>query len=45
LFFKGKLILIEELEGISGREDYGGISTLSSLIRESKYPIIITANF
>jgi replication factor C large subunit len=45
LFSKGKIILIEELEGISGTEDRGGISALSSLIKESKYPIIITSNF
>lgn len=45
LFYKGKIILIEELEGISGTEDYGGIATISSLIKESNYPVIITANF
>ena len=45
LFSKGKIILIEELEGISGTEDRGGISALSSLIKESIYPVIITANF
>ena len=45
LFSKGKIILIEELEGISGTEDKGGISALSSLIKESTYPVIITANF
>lgn len=44
LFFKSKIILIDELDGIAGREDYGGVPTLAKLIDESAFPIIITAN-
>ena len=41
---KGKIILVDEVDGISGYYDKGGISELLSLIEETKYPIIITAN-
>ena len=44
LFFKGKIILIDELDGIAGRKDYGGIPALIKLIENSAFPIIITAN-
>ncbi len=44
LFGKGKVILIDELDGIAGREDRGGIATLTRLLSESSFPIIITAN-
>jgi replication factor C large subunit len=44
LFKKQKIILIDEVDGISGWYDRGGLSELISLIDESPYPIIITAN-
>jgi len=44
LFNKSKLILIDELDGIAGKEDYGGIPALVNIIQESKFPIVITAN-
>ncbi len=43
LFEKNKIILVDEVDGISGSER-GGISELISLIEDSKYPIICTAN-
>ncbi|MDP3966468.1 MAG: replication factor C large subunit [archaeon] len=43
LFEKNKLILVDEVDGISGT-DRGGVSELVTLIEESKYPIICTAN-
>ena len=45
LFKKGKLILIDELEGISGTKDRGGLSEIAKLVNKTRYPIIITANF
>ena len=39
-----KLILIDELDGIAGRKDYGGVPALVKVIKESAWPIIITAN-
>jgi replication factor C large subunit len=44
LFSKGKLILVDEIDGISGAADRGGIAELKKLIDKSKYPIIMTAN-
>lgn len=44
LFGKKKLILIDEVDGISGRHDYGGLAELNRIIDESKHPIILTAN-
>lgn len=43
LFFRGKIILVDELDGLSGTHDYGGIPALSALMQESSFPIICTA--
>ena len=43
LFKNNKIILVDEVDGISGT-DRGGVSELVSLIEDSKYPIICTAN-
>lgn len=44
LFGGGKLILVDELDGISGKKDYGGVPALVKVIAESAWPIVITAN-
>lgn len=44
LFKKNKIILIDEVDGISGTKDRGGITELLKLIAISPYPIICTAN-
>jgi len=43
LFKKGKLILMDEADGITG-SDRGGVSELIRIISESSFPIVITAN-
>jgi len=43
LFKKGKLILMDEADGITAT-DRGGLPELIALITKTKYPIIITAN-
>ncbi len=43
LFKKGKIILVDEVDGISGT-DWGGLQELLKLIDTTSYPIIITAN-
>ena len=43
LFKKGKLILMDEADGITA-SDRGGLPELLVLIEKTKYPIIITAN-
>jgi len=44
LFSSGKLILIDEIDGIAGNEDRGGVSEIASLIKESPFPVVMTAN-
>ncbi len=43
LIKKGKIILIDEVDGIS-KVDFGGLTELLYLIESTPYPIIITAN-
>jgi replication factor C large subunit len=44
LFSSGKLILFDEVDGLSGTKDRGGIGALLSLAKTTPYPIIATAN-
>lgn len=44
LFSKGRLILIDDVEALSGTKDRGGLPTLISFIMESKWPIVITTS-
>ena len=44
LFNDKKIILIDEVDGISGTKDRGGVIELSRLIEMSPYPLICTAN-
>jgi replication factor C large subunit len=44
LLYENKIILVDELEGISGREDFGGLAALSALIKNTNYPLVIVAN-
>lgn len=43
LFAKGKIILVDEIDGLSGHEDRGGVQAITKLIEDSAYPIILTA--
>ncbi len=43
LFNKGKIILVDEVDGVTSTE-YGGIAELIALIEKTKFPIIITCN-
>ena len=38
-----RMILIDELEGISGREDRGGVQAILRLIKETRSPIVLVA--
>jgi replication factor C large subunit len=44
LFYTGKLILVDEIDGIAGREDRGGLNTLGKLIDDSFFPVVMTSN-
>jgi len=39
-----RLIIIDEVDGISGRSDRGALTTISSLIGASNHPMILIAN-
>ncbi|MBD3313407.1 replication factor C large subunit [Candidatus Woesearchaeota archaeon] len=43
LFSKGKIILIDEVDGLSGTKDRGAVPALVKLMQESSFPIICTA--
>jgi len=44
LFATGKLIFVDELDGISGNKDRGGVAEIVKLLANSKFPIILAAN-
>jgi len=44
LFKKGKIFLIDEIDGLAGRQDIGGTKEIIRIIKESYYPIVLTAN-
>ena len=44
LDFKGSLLLFDEVDGIFGREDRGGVGAVVKVIKESQIPIVLTAN-
>lgn len=44
LFGTSKLILLDELEGLSGMKDRGAIAAISKIIPESNYPIVLIAH-
>lgn len=44
LFAKKKLVLLDEVDAVSGRHDFGGLAEIIKLVQESKIPIIATAN-
>ncbi|WP_338117350.1 replication factor C large subunit [Sulfuracidifex metallicus] len=41
---KGRIILLDEVDGINSRQDAGAIPAIIDLIEETKFPIILTAN-
>ena len=44
LFGKGKLLLVDEVDGLAGRSDWGGAAAVANLIRKSPYPVYLTCN-
>jgi len=43
LFSKGKIILVDEIDGLSGTKDRGGLQALIKLISKTSFPIILTS--
>lgn len=44
LFNQEKLLLIDEVDGVSGTKDRGGIAEIIKLMKTSSYPFVFTAN-
>ena len=42
LFSKGKIILVDEIDGLSGTKDRGGLQAIIKLIEKSAFPLILT---
>lgn len=43
LFFRGKIILLDEIDGLSGSGDRGGVAAVLSLLEISTFPVVCTA--
>ena len=41
---KGTMIFLDEVDGIFGREDQGGIAAVLKIIRTSRVPVVLAAN-
>ncbi|HUK50357.1 MAG TPA: replication factor C large subunit [Terriglobales bacterium] len=41
---RGNLILLDEVDGVFGREDRGGLAAILSAIKQAPVPIVLTAN-
>lgn len=39
-----KIILVDEVDGLSGRSDRGGVGAIIGVIKGSKFPVVLTAN-
>ena len=44
LFGKGHIVLLDDIDVLSGRSDYGGGSTIAGFLKEATCPIILTAS-
>lgn len=42
---KKKVIFIDEADGVSGREERGGLSEIIKIMKDTKYPIIFSYNY
>jgi len=43
VFGKRRMILFDEMEGVSGRQDRGGITAIANIIKETRSPVILIA--
>jgi len=44
IFGYRKIILIDEIDGMSGQKDRGGVKAVIEIIKKTRFPIFITAN-
>jgi len=43
-FYSGRIILIDEVDGLAGKYDRGGVGAIINIIESSLWPVILTAN-
>src|SRR3990170_7003574 len=41
---KGNLLFLDEVDGIAGNEDRGGVGAILKIVEESRVPVIMAAN-
>jgi replication factor C large subunit len=44
LFGGNRLILLDEVDGIAGKEDRGGVRELTNILKTTRSPVVLTAN-
>ncbi len=44
LFYKGRLMVFDEIDGIAGSEDRGASKEIIEIIKTTRYPVILIAN-
>ncbi|NIO37266.1 replication factor C large subunit, partial [Candidatus Bathyarchaeota archaeon] len=44
LFGKKRLILFDELGGLTGKADRGGVSVITKIVKETMSPLVLIAN-
>ncbi len=44
LFARGKVILVDEADGLSGTQDRGGAQAITAHLKKAVFPVVITAN-
>lgn len=44
LFGKKRLVLFDELDGLTGREDRGGVGAIIKVVKQARCPIVLIAN-
>lgn len=44
LFGRRKIFLIDEVDGLAGRQDLGGVGAIIKIIKESYFPVVLTCN-
>lgn len=44
LLGRPRLFLIDEIDGLAGREDSGGVDAIMKLLKGSRYPVVLVAN-
>lgn len=44
LFNKGKIFLFDEIDGLAGREDLGGVGEIIKIVKQSRFPVVLISN-